>query len=59
MCLTVEWDLLDTDSIVEEFDGWWRWARKQAQVEQVRGSGSKWGPLGESARREEGRATKE
>jgi hypothetical protein len=54
MCLTVESDLLDTDSTEEEFDGSWK-VRARARANQAsRLIRSKWGPLGEIfiARRE-------
>jgi hypothetical protein len=52
MCLTVEGDLLDTDSTEEEFDGSWK-VRATASAKQAsRRKGSKWAPLRESAYRE-------
>jgi hypothetical protein len=52
MCLTVEWDLLDTASTEEEFDGSWK-VRARARANQAsRLIGSKWGPLGEGVHRE-------
>jgi hypothetical protein len=59
MCLTVEWDLLDTASTEEEFDGSGKVGARGSAKQASRLIGSKWGPLGESARREKGRATEE
>jgi hypothetical protein len=52
MCLTVEWDLLDTDSTEEEFDGSWRVRATGSASRASRRIGIKLGPLGQSAHRE-------
>jgi hypothetical protein len=52
MCLMVEWDLLDTDSTEEEFDGSWRVRATGSASRDSRQIGSKRGPLGQSAHRE-------
>jgi hypothetical protein len=59
MFLTVEWDLFDTDSTEEEFDGSWN-VRATASANQASaGIGIKLGPLRESAHRQTRRATQE
>jgi hypothetical protein len=52
MCLTVEWDLLDTDSTEEEFDGSWRVRATGSASRASRRKRSMWAPLRESAHRE-------
>jgi hypothetical protein len=57
MCLTVEWDLLDTDSLAKEFDGSRKVRATGSASRASAGIGSKRGPLGQSDHREKGRAT--
>jgi hypothetical protein len=52
MCLTGEWDLLDTDSLAKEFDGSWKVQATGSASRDSRRIGSKRGPLGQSAHRE-------
>jgi hypothetical protein len=52
MCLTVEWDLLDTDSTEEEFHGSWKVDATASANQASAGIGIKLGPLGQSAHRE-------
>jgi hypothetical protein len=52
MCLTGEWDLLDTDSAEEEFDGSWKVLATGSAYQASRLIGSKWGPLDECVHRE-------
>jgi hypothetical protein len=57
MCLTAEWNLLDTDSTELRFDGSWKvWAMASANQASA-GIGIKLGPLCESAHRQTRRAT--
>jgi hypothetical protein len=57
MFLMVEWDLLDTDSTEEEFDGSWKLRATASASRDSRRIGGKRGPLGQSDHREKGRAT--
>jgi hypothetical protein len=52
MCLMVEWDLRDTDSIAKEFDGSWKVDANACAKKASARIGSKWGPLRDSAHRE-------
>jgi hypothetical protein len=59
MCLTVEWDLLDTDSTEEEFDGSWKVDTTASVNQASRREKSNGGPLRDSAHRQTRRTAQE
>jgi hypothetical protein len=56
-CLTAQWNLLDTDSIAEEFDGSWKVDATAGAIRANRRKRSMWAPLRENAHRQTRRAT--